>query len=149
MSWDQFYIDYGRAVFTAQSLERNLAVVVCFHEARKRGILKRPTVVEIDLLIKEMDRNPLGALIDRLQEFQCLDPTEELLFRLANANRQTLVHHYIVNYEELIETNDVESARAEIRELAKPIIDANRVSAQIASNEIERMQIEIQSRRRL
>lgn len=143
-SWDQFYLEYGRAVFTAQNLERNLATALWFFEARKRAVVKRPTPVEIDKMIDDFDKDTIGELINRLVDFQCFEPHEEASLRLANSNRKTLVHHFILQFADILQSQDgAETACEQVRHLTGPIFEANTLAYDLAAAEIQRMQGEL------
>ena len=148
LDWNDFYIRFGRSVFFAQVLERNLALILCFHEARKRGVLKRPSPSEIDALIDEADGNTIGELLNKLSEFQCFDPTGERLFRDANENRRTLVRHFdFAHHDKFENLSGVGPACAEVDRLAAPIFEAMYLSKSLAEGEINRMDRENKSRR--
>lgn len=136
---NEFYRHYGRAVYFAQLLERKLAIVLCFHEARRRGVLKRPSPEEIDTIFNEADANPIGDLLRKLEEFHCLEPQQQEILRLANKNRRTLVHHFSVVHGDKF-GSDTSLACIEVQRLAEPIATALRLSEELAQREIQRMQ---------
>lgn len=138
--WTDFCAEYGGAVFTAQSLEKNLATFLTFHEARKRSVVRRPTPQEIIQLIDDIDGNAIGELLKRIRELQVLSPTEEQLLERANKNRQILIHHFLLGHPDMFETTGgMEKARDEVQLLLEPITEANRLSQELVEKEIARM----------
>lgn len=143
---DEFFRQYGRAVYYAQLLERNLATFLCFYEARRQGVLRRPSPPEIDALFEKVDGNTTGDLLDKLREHHCLEPEQEDIFRLANRSRRALVHRFSMEHPDKFDP-DTGPACEEVLRLAEPINVALQLSKVLVEKEIERMRQEVRSRR--
>ncbi|QIG53908.1 hypothetical protein G6N82_06840 [Altererythrobacter sp. BO-6] len=144
--WDAFFSAYGRAVFEAQELERNLATAMSFFEARKRAVLKRPTPNEIDTLMDELDGEPIGELIKRLNSFHVLDPSDLQTLNEANSARRVLVHHIGLIHAEKFSASDVVGLCHEVGKLRAAVFHGLYLSARLAETEINRMSREAKSR---
>ncbi|WP_446325515.1 hypothetical protein [Blastomonas sp. CACIA14H2] len=145
--WHRFLQLYGHAVFTAQLLEKDLANLLWFLEARKRDVLRRPTPADLIALINELDGNPIGNLIHRLEEFQ-LDHSIVSLLKLANGNRIDLVHHFTVRYAiDINENNKFADAIQRVNDLREPILTAHAKVQSLVIAEIERMRVDTEQER--
>jgi hypothetical protein len=143
--WEHFLRHYGHAVYVAHLLEKDLANLLWFLDARKRNVIRRPTPDELEKMINEIDGNTIGELLNRLAEYQ-LEHEAMQLFRAANANRNVLVHHFTTRYpDETDEDSDFGDAARRVRTLAAPMRAAKEKAEQLASAQLAWMQAQIKA----
>ncbi|MEM7780879.1 MAG: hypothetical protein AAF697_10850 [Pseudomonadota bacterium] len=143
----QLYADYGRAVLEAQRFEINLGLTLLYLEGRKRSLVKMRSREEVDALLDEIDGEAIGRLLSRLSEFHIPKDVDTIeLFELAAANRNTLVHHFMKEEVEDLDTISLRKAIDRVASLQEPIIKAKNESEALAIAEDSRMRAEIESR---
>lgn len=142
--WESFLKVYGHAVYTAHLLEKDLATLLWFFEARKHNVIRRPTLHELDNLIDHLDRQPLGALLTNLCEHQ-IDHSVMELFQHAISNRNDLVHHFSMKFSaEIDDVNDFGKAVTQVEKLAAPIRLALAEAQSLVNYEIGRMRSDVE-----
>jgi hypothetical protein len=87
----------GRALFTAQLMEKELAFLLLIPEIKIKQRL--PSEEDVQESIKRLNKMTFGTLVRKLKETAIMDTTSENLLQEALDERNFLSHHFFDVYQ--------------------------------------------------